>query len=372
MKLRSSITVSLVLRCAGWSLLALVSHSTMAQEQTPAPELPRSIAPDVQWTARAADDAKQDRSTVAFDGFTPNKLVCDTTLRELPDGSWILFMLAGGDTEPLPLNYIGVTRSHDQGRTWTPLEPFHVGLPRTGNTVGQCPSEVMIRDGRCTLFFSTHARHWDTHWRSWFLTSDDGFKTWSPPSEAPGRLKERTFLRNHIVTRDGRILVPFQHYIGPDDEQSKPPLDRAFANPRNGVLISRDGGTTWSEHGNVRLTPNDRYFGWAENNLVELSDGRIVMLIRADQLGGVLYCAESQDGGRTWPEFASRTDIPNPGSKATLYSLGGDSVAILHNPNRNTAATRPLDQFRRHADLALPEGTGQRVLRRTRGTTQLS
>ena len=32
-------------------------------------------------------------------------------------------------------------------------------------------------------------------------------------------------------------------------------------------------------------------------------------------------------------EFASKTDIPNPGSKAVLYGLGGDTVAILHNPN---------------------------------------
>ena len=57
------------------------------------------------------------------------------------------------------------------------------------------------------------------------------------------------------------------------------------------------------------------------------------MVIRADGLGGVLYYAESTDGGRTWPAFARKTGIPNPGSKATLYGLGGDTVALLHNPN---------------------------------------
>ena len=31
--------------------------------------------------------------------------------------------------------------------------------------------------------------------------------------------------------------------------------------------------------------------------------------------------------------MAVKSDIPNPGSKATLYGLGGDVVAILHNPN---------------------------------------
>ena len=244
-------------------------------------------APD--WAAQALADAKQDRTSIIFDGVTPNKMVCDTTLRELPDGSWIHFMLAGGDTEPSPLNYTGVSRSNNKGRTWSKLEPFDVGFPREGKTIGQGPTELMIREGRCTLFFGTHSKHWANDWRSWFLTSDDSFKTWSRPHEVPGRLKERTFIRNHIITRDGRILLPFQHYIGPVADQSLPPLERKFTNPRNGVIMSSDGGETWSEHGNVRLTTNDLYFGWAENNLAELSDGRIAMIIRADRLGGVLY-----------------------------------------------------------------------------------
>ena len=298
-----------------------------------APHLDAAIRPDPKWTAQAAEDAKLDRRSIPYDGIKPNSMVCDTTLRELPDGSWILFILAGGDTEPSPKNYTGVTRSRDQGKTWTPLERFDVGFPREGKTIGQGPTELMIRDGRATLFFSTHSKHWANDWRSWYLTSDDSFKTWSRPHEVPGRLKERTFIRNHIVTKDGRILLPFQHYIGPEDEQTKPPLERAFTNPRNGVLISGDGGKTWTEHGNIRLTPNDRYFGWAESNLVELNNGRIGMIIRADGLGGLLFSASSSDGGKTWPEFASVTRVPNPGSKATLYSLGGDTVAMLHNPN---------------------------------------
>jgi predicted neuraminidase len=297
------------------------------------PRKPKSISPDPKWTAQAEKDAQQDFKSIPYDGVSPNKMVCDTTLRELPDGTWILFFLAGGDTEPSPLNYTGVTRCRDQGKTWTPLEAFDVGFPREGKTIGQGPTELMILGDRATLFFSTHSKHWANDWRSWYLHSDDSFKTWSKPSEVPGRLKIRTFIRNHIVCQDGRIMVPFQHYIGPDDEKDKEPLDRAFTNPRNGVLISKDSGKTWSEHGNIRLTPDSRYFGWAEPSIVELGDGRVVMIIRADKLGGMLYKAESKDGGLTWPEFASLTSIPNPGSKATLYSLGGDTVALLHNPN---------------------------------------
>lgn len=46
-----------------------------------------------------------------------------------------------------------------------------------------------------------------------------------------------------------------------------------------------------------------------------------------------LLLSRSTDEGKTWPSFARKTDIPNPGSKATLYGLGGDTVALLHNPN---------------------------------------
>ncbi len=287
----------------------------------------------VNWVQQAAADAKRDRTAIVYDGKKPNSMVCDTTLRELPDGSWVLFFLAGGDKEPSPDNYTAIARSTDQGRTWSESKAFDVGFPREGNTIGQGPTEVLVVGKRTTLFFSTHAKHWSSQWRSWTMHSDDSGKTWSKPEPLPGRLQERTFIRPHLVTRDGRILLPFQHYIGPDADKEKPPLDRAFTNPRLGVLSSGDGGKTWTEHGDIKLTNDDRYFGWAEPTLAETADGRIVMLIRADKLGGVLYAAESKDGGKTWPALAAKTDIPNPGSKATLFQLGGDAVALLHNPN---------------------------------------
>lgn len=279
-----------------------------------------SVAAD--WDAQSAEDAKQDRTALIFDGKSPDKLACDTTLRAMPDGSWAMVMLGGDDAEPRPRNGVFITRSTDQGRTWSPMDPVDLGFKREGDTAALVPSESMVLDGRCTLFFATHDGRF-AGWREWMAHSADSCRTWSPPEPAPGRLHERTFIRNHIVTRDGRVILPFQHYL---DAPS-------CRNPRNGVLISSDRGKTWSEHGDVRLSDNDRYTGWAENNIAELADGRIAMIIRADRLGGVLYYAESPDGGRTWPDFARKTDIPNPGSKATLYPLGGDTVAMLHNPN---------------------------------------
>lgn len=289
------------------------------------------------WTQQATEDARQDHHSIIFDGQTPNKLVCDTTLREMPDHSWVMLMLGGGDTEPQPENGIFITRSTDRGQTWSSMQRLDFGFKHEGNTMANVPSELMVHGQTCTLFFTTHDGIF-AGWKSWMVHSTDSCRTWGKPQPAPGRLHDSTFIRNHIVTRDGRILLPFQHYNGqpagtplPEDKWKRHAL--YISNPRNGVLISNDGGKTWTEHGDIRLTNDDAYAGWAENNIVELADGRIAMIIRADRLGGVLYCAESTDGGRTWPALAQKTDIPNPGSKATLYSLGGDSVALLHNPN---------------------------------------
>jgi hypothetical protein len=278
--------------------------------------------------------AKEDRSALIFDGRSPDKLACDTTLRKMPDGSWVMIMLGGGDTEPVPENRVFLTRSLDEGETWSPLKAIDLGVKSENPKTALVPSELMVHRNRCTMFVATHDGTFGD-WKEWMTLSDDSGRTWSELKPVPGRLHDRTFVRNHIVTRDGRILLPFQHYVrvGETREISNGRRFSPPTNPRNGVLMSEDGGKTWAEYGNIRLSKDDNYHGWAENNIVELSDGRIGMIIRADRLGGVLYYAESHDGGRTWPEFAKRTDIPNPGSKATLYPLGGDTVALLHNPN---------------------------------------
>lgn len=303
---------------------------------------PMSIRPNSKWTTQATQDALHDRMSIPFDGVTPDKMVCDTTLRLMPDGTWIISLLAGDDFEPSPKNYIAITRSHDQGHTWSPLSAVETSFPRRGATSGQCATEIMTIGSRTTMFFSTHSQTWGRDWQSWRMHSHDSGHTWSTPEPMPGRLAKFTFMRGHIVTRAGHILIPFQHYQGPP-EGTPPPatedkpwhksLRHYVSNPRNGVLLSRDGGVTFTEQGNIRLTEDDRYHGWAENSLVELADGRVAMIIRADRMDGVLYYAESNDGGLTWPALATKTSIPNPGSKATLYGLGGDVVALLHNPH---------------------------------------
>jgi predicted neuraminidase len=258
-------------------------------------------------------------------------------------------MLGGGDTEPMPDNRVFLTRSDDQGETWTPLARVMLDFP---DHRAQTPSEFMVLPGRCVLYVSTHDGTFGD-WRTFTVESTDGCRTWSSPVPLPGFLAERSFIRPHIVSRDGRLIVPWQYYWGMDEQPADLHDGRLFStprDPRNGVTISADGGRTWSIHGHIRLNDDPSCHAWAEPAIAELSDGRIAMLIR-NRRTGVLYRADSPDGGRTWPQFAQPTDIPNPGAKVTLYQNAAGAIALVHNPNPTPRQRRPLSLWVSYDDL---------------------
>ncbi|MDZ4801914.1 MAG: sialidase family protein [Bryobacteraceae bacterium] len=281
-------------------------------------------ASSIDWSRQVFEDSVLDSSTVVFDGKTPNRLACNTNLRKMPDGTLGMTMLGGGDSEPLPENNIFLTWSHDQGKTWSDLKPLLLGFKEKDRSRALVPPELMVHQGRCWLFFYVHDGKFG-EWSSWYSTSEDSGHTWSKASPIPGELHRSTAVRNHLITAKGAIMLPFQHYLA----------ERRNVNPRNGVLTSSDGGKSFQQHGWIRVSDDDQYVGWTEPGLFEHSNGAITMLLRRDG-SGVLYRADSPDGGKTWPTMALPTAIPNPGSKFTVYPLGGERVALLHNPHPKT------------------------------------
>lgn len=274
------------------------------------------------WAKPSAEaDAKQDRTTLIFEGRTPNKLCCDTTLRAMPDGSWVMVMLGGGDAEPRPQNDLFLSRSTDEGRTWGPMTRIAVGLKEKDPARALVPTELTVYGGECRLFFANHDGRF-RDWTTWYVSSTDSCRTWTAPRPVPDAIHHSTFVRGSILKRNGELVIPYQHYLSPDGP----------TNPRNGVMISADKAKTFQLYGDIRISEDDAYRGFAENTVVELPGNRMAMLIRADKLGGVLFRSDSADGGLTWSK-ATPTDIPNPGSKVTMYSLGAEAVALLHNPN---------------------------------------
>jgi hypothetical protein len=101
-----------------------------------------------------------------------------------------------------------------------------------------------------------------------------------------------------------------------------------------GMVEPDNDFTSFTRYGRVVLeTPGAELpcVPFFENQIAELSDGRLVMLMRADTTNR-LWRAESGDRGRTWSTPAP-TEIPNPGSKPLIVHLPGDRIALFHNPN---------------------------------------
>lgn len=142
-------------------------------------------------------------------------------------------------------------------------------------------------------------------------------------------MPRRAFVRNRYVASWGDWYLPCQNYDTVEDWTIAPHADGSFKHPLNGVLISNNQGKSWQVSPGIAGAK-----GWAENNLVELSDGSMAMLIRSDG-DGCLLRSDSTDRGRTWTDPV-RTDIPNPGSKARLHRFSDGRILLVHNPNAQT------------------------------------
>jgi len=144
-------------------------HAADAPKPPPA-ELPASIRPSAEWTAQAAKDAARDFTSIPFDGKSPDKLACDTTLRELPDGSWVMVML-GGDAvallhnpNPKGRHPLALWISFDGMKTW----PYQrVLVEHSSDGPGRAlnyPDGFVSKDKQWLHFAYDDARHRAVHY----------------------------------------------------------------------------------------------------------------------------------------------------------------------------------------------------------------
>lgn len=269
------------------------------------------------------------RSALVYKGFPPDHCCVDQAFRIAPraedgaPGDWIVLFVTGGPNEPNLANHIVISRSRDEGATWSDADVV-LRLDDRACLL----TEAYVDSGRVVVFVSTHLGKFED-WRVWTIESVDGGRTWSEP-EPFEPLPRRTFVRNRYVASSGAWLLPFQTYDTVDDAAAPALRDGSKKRGMNGALVSVDAGRTWQRSNLIGPTP-----GWAENNVTELSDGRFAMLIRADKTGYLLR-SDSNDGGLTWTQPAP-TDIPNPGSKVRLFRLSDGRILLVHNPNSATS-----------------------------------
>ena len=279
------------------------------------------------------------------DGVT-YRLACGALLAEAPNGDLLCSWLSGSDNEPATDNCVLMARSSDKGKTWSTPSI----LVPSGDMAGAVTSIYPTSDGRLILF----GAHWPseeqyTVWHYFRMESKDSGQTWSKPQPLTVH-DSHACMCGPVRLANGELLFPVSFFqkrekplVGPVKELAHAKTEEEalsilpVENDKSGgkfcthlhgcsVLIAEDkNANELREFGNI----GNRPLGLLEPTCVELKDGRIVMLMRAE-FGGFLWRAESSDHGRTWTD-AWQTDIPNPTSLAYLIRLPDGRIALIHN-----------------------------------------
>lgn len=205
--------------------------------------------------------------------------------------------------------------SSDGGRTWTP-ESVTV-LPNEGKQNVMSVSLLRLQDGRIGLFYLRKNSTSDC--RAYLRFSEDEGQTWSEPTLCIP--DEGYFVVNNdrvVQLKSGRLVVPAASHTF----YRKEFLARGAAM----CYLSDDGGKTWRRSETVVEGPAESRSGLQEPGVVELKDGRLLMLCRTDQ--GCQMRAWSSDGGSTWSP-AERTELLSPVSPATFEIIPSTGDLLL-------------------------------------------
>ncbi|HTM51204.1 MAG TPA: sialidase family protein [Bryobacteraceae bacterium] len=243
----------------------------------------------------------------------------------LPDGAmlWVC-------TEPeapylaremWPISRLTMRRSRDGGRSWSDPQVIVRGtrdysvlshalrLTRRGTLV-----HIYVRYSGYDYETASPAK---SLCEAFCQRSSDGGRTWSAPEKLPAGERYIGDVLSIEQTRTGRLVYPF-----------------AFLTSTRGqfavsVLYSDDDGRSWTRSKSVLEAGGSGFeSGASEPTVVELADGRMLMLIRAQS--GFLWRSFSTDQGKTW-SAAEPSRLPASNSPATALRLRSGKIAVAWN-----------------------------------------
>ncbi|MBQ2733332.1 MAG: exo-alpha-sialidase [Clostridia bacterium] len=262
---------------------------------------------------------------------TSRALSCEPLIKRTENGELLCLCQCGGTHEPAPENRVYVFHSKDEGKTWSSPKSIY---PEDGQAV-YC-TELSGIGNELTAYLTVHNGTF-LDWKCFMMKSYDNGYTWKNCGTPPF-FPEYTFMRAMLTLKNGNILLPYQTYPVTHEEHERIRLEetKKFIGTNtktpyceSGVLISSDGGKTYSKHSAAKI-PHTNGWIWSEPTIAELSDGTVVMLMR--NYNGYLFRCDSTDGGRTWGEYYP-TDIPNPRNKPRLIMMDKGRIALLNTPN---------------------------------------
>lgn len=235
-------------------------------------------------------------------------------------------------------NDLVLKRSVDHGATWSDLKV----VAEVGRDCLNNPTLIQITSGRIWLMYQRYPRGIDEKrvvpglesdedniCRNFVQYSDDDGVTWSTPREITKTTKRPTGATsiasapgNGIQLRrgehEGRIIIPF----------NQGPLDQKEIY----VVYSDDEGATWAYGDFVPKGKDKGSVG--EVQVVELTDGAIMINARSRAGSKLRKSAVSRDGGQTWTPYEDVPELIEPQCNASFIRisdpLDGEKSRILY------------------------------------------
>lgn len=211
--------------------------------------------------------------------------------------------------------------SEDGGKSWS--DEDHLIVDREGDQNVMSVSFLRLDNGHIALFYARKNSLDDLI--PMLRISKDEARTWSDPQPVITDQDGYFVLNNDRVIQleSGRILVPVSLHKTPNSEWSHRGEIRCY--------YSDDSGVSWNRG---QVLPASEDVITQEPGVVELKDGRVRMIVRANH--GVQYKSFSSDGGITW-SLAQPSNIPSPIAPASLERLKstGDLILVWNNNGKS-------------------------------------
>jgi len=247
----------------------------------------------------------------------PGRYIGWPTIARTKDGELLVVFSGDREGHVCPFGKTQLVRSRDGGKTWseprtinhTPLDDRDAGILATAK------GSIIVTWFTSLAFEEMSAARWQKEsaaitdaerkrWLgNWVLLSADGGQTWGEPIDSLVSTPH-----GPIELHDGRLL-----YLGINQRVGSSKSPQPAAGERVAAAESRDDGKTWTLLGFVPIPKNVTRDGvpktvnpgdFHEPHVVETAEGKLVGLIRYEgqAANGVLWQAESSDGGKTWTE----------------------------------------------------------------------
>lgn len=234
---------------------------------------------------------------------------------------------SGGDASDVDLL---VRRSDDNGQSWSEQS---IVWEDGSNTCGNpCPVIDQAR-GRIILFMTwnrsgeggeiivTNSGK-DTR-RPFMCYSDDDGLSWSEPVDLTETCKNPDWgwyatgpgvgIQLKSETYKNRLVIPANHSYSTNRKEEQ--VTAGGYGYGSHVLLSDDGGATWRMSTPIRP-------GCNESQVVELSDGRLMLNMRSYNRLKCRAISYSEDGGETWSEIEHDFQLAEPVCQASIIEYG--------------------------------------------------